>query len=104
MSPPVGWYRWESTTLHLFLHVQPRAGRDEIVGVQGSRLKVRITAPPVDGEANAHLVKYLAKLFGVPRADVAVAAGAHSRDKHLTVARPQRLPESFPPAPEPPEL
>lgn len=95
----MSWYRWEAGTLHLFLHIQPRASRDEIAGVQGERLKVRITAPPVDGEANAHLVKFLARLFGVPRANIGIAAGARGRDKHLTVTRPQRLPQPFEPEP-----
>lgn len=47
--------------LVLRLYIQPKASRDSIVGLHGDELKVAITAPPVDGQANAHLVKFLAK-------------------------------------------
>ena len=50
------WFRWESDDLLLSLRVQPRASQDEFVGPHGDHFKVRITAPPVEGKANAHLV------------------------------------------------
>ena len=43
------FYRWEGQVLHLFVRVQPKASRDELAEVQDERIKVRITAPPVDG-------------------------------------------------------
>lgn len=91
----MSWFRWEQESLHLFLQVQPRASRDEVAGVQGDRLKVRITAPPVEGEANAHLVKYLAKQLGVPRSRVQVVSGETGRQKHLVVEAPGKLPPPF---------
>lgn len=54
--------------LVLRLYIQPKASRDSIVGLHGDELKVAITAPPVDGQANAHLVKFLAKQFRVAKA------------------------------------
>jgi uncharacterized protein (TIGR00251 family) len=63
-------HAWDGQDLILDLHVQPRASRDEIVGVIGDRLKVRITAPPVDGKANQHLIAYLAKQFRVAKSDL----------------------------------
>ncbi len=54
--------------LVLRLYIQPKASRDSIVGLHGDELKVAITAPPVDGQANAHLTKYLAKQFRVAKA------------------------------------
>jgi len=86
------FYRWEGDALVLNVRVQPRASRDEIVGPHGDSLKVRITAPPVDGKANAHLVKYLAKAFGVPRARVTLLGGESGRDKRLRIDDPGRLP------------
>ncbi len=58
--------------LVLRLYIQPKASRDSIVGVHGDKLKVAITAPPVDGQANAHLVKFLAKQFRVAKSQVLI--------------------------------
>lgn len=87
-----GWYRWQGEDLLLQLRVQPRAARDEVVGPHGDCLKVRITAPPVEGKANAHLVKFLAKAFGVNRADVELLAGESGRSKRLRIHAPQTFP------------
>ena len=51
----------EGSDLVLRLYIQPKASRDSLLGLHGDELKVAITAPPVDGKANAHLTKYLAK-------------------------------------------
>lgn len=86
------WYRWQGDALIVEVHLQPRAKRDEIVGPHGERLKIRITAPPVDGKANLHLTKFLAKAFGVPPAAVELIAGETGRDKRLRIASPRDLP------------
>jgi len=65
--------------------VQPRASREEIVGVQGGALKIRITAPPVEGEANEALVRFLAKRLGVARGAVTVVRGQTGRRKALRI-------------------
>jgi hypothetical protein len=67
------------------LHVQPRAARNEIVGLQGEELKVRLTSPPVDGAANRLCTEFLAKLLGVPKSSVTVHSGEKSRHKRLLV-------------------
>lgn len=54
--------------LVLRLYIQPKASRDSIVGLHGDEVKVAITAPPVDGQANSHLVKFLGKQFRVAKA------------------------------------
>ena len=88
-----GFFRWEGERLLLSVRVQPRASRDEIVGPHGDEaLKVRITAPPVDGKANTHLVRFLAKAFGVPRSRVTLLGGDSSRTKHLRIDSPTTLP------------
>ena len=90
-----GWYQWQEQRLLLNIRVQPRASQDEIVGPHGTdSLKVRITAPPVDGKANAHLIKFLAKAFGVPKNQVELIKGSTGRDKRLAIRKPQRLPEA----------
>jgi uncharacterized protein (TIGR00251 family) len=66
--------------------VQPRASRAKIGPMHGGRLKVAVTAPPVDGEANAAVIALLARRLGVARGDIAVVAGASSRRKTLRIA------------------
>jgi len=65
--------------------VQPRASRARLGPVHGDRLKVAVTAPPVDGEANAAVIELVARALGVGRGDVEVVAGASSRRKTLRV-------------------
>lgn len=91
------WYRWEGDDLLLAVRVQPRASRDELVGPLGDELKIRLTAPPVDGKANTHLVKVLAKAFGVPRNAVILLSGDTGRSKRLRIEKPARLPKIIAP-------
>ncbi len=86
------WFRWRGKELTLSVRLQPRAARDEVMGVQGDRLKVRVSAPPVEGAANEQLMRLLAREFGVPRSRVSLLAGARSRDKRVAVEGPVRHP------------
>jgi hypothetical protein len=70
----------------LRVRVSPRASRDEVAGERDGALVVRLTAPPVDGQANAALVRFLARRLGVAPSTVTVARGAKGRDKVLLVA------------------
>lgn len=90
------YYRWNGADLVVCLRVQPRAGKDEILGPHGDRLKVRIKAAPVDGQANRHLIRFLAKAFGVPRARVMLLGGETSKDKRLLIRAPRKLPLPLP--------
>lgn len=90
-----GWYQWQGNTLLLTLRVQPRASSDEIVGPHGEEaLKVRITAPPVDGKANQHLIAFLAKCFGVTKGQVNLLKGDSGRNKRFAIDSPTRFPEA----------
>ncbi|HEC15870.1 MAG TPA: YggU family protein [Sedimenticola sp.] len=86
------WFRWEDGDLLLRLRVQPRASRDEFVGPHGDHFKVRITAPPLDGRANAHLVRFLARAFGVGRSQVILESGESARNKCFRIKAPKKLP------------
>lgn len=70
--------------------VQPRASRLRIGPVQGERLKIAVTAPPVDGAANKAVVEAVAKALGVAKRDVTVTAGATGRRKTVRVVGVQR--------------
>jgi uncharacterized protein (TIGR00251 family) len=65
------------------VHVQPRAGRDEIVGRHGAALRVRVQAPPVDGRANEAVGRLLAAAFGVAPSKVELVSGDRSRLKRF---------------------
>ncbi|EOC0055956.1 DUF167 family protein YggU [Cronobacter turicensis] len=78
--------------LVLRLYIQPKASRDSIIGLHGDELKVAITAPPVDGQANAHLVKYLAKQFRVAKSQVVIEKGELGRHKQVKITEPQQIP------------
>jgi uncharacterized protein (TIGR00251 family) len=70
--------------------VQPRASRARIGPMHDGRLKIAVTAPPVDGEANAAVIELLARQLGIARGDIAVIAGAGSRRKTLQIAHVTR--------------
>ena len=64
----------------------PRAARDALGGLRDGALVVRLTAPPVEGKANAALVRVLGRLLGVPPSSVTILRGASGRDKLVRVA------------------
>jgi len=84
--------RWDGDDLILPILLQPKASRDRIVGWQGEELKIAITAPPVDGKANAHLIKFLSKQFKVAKRAITLEAGELSRHKRVRIHAPQKLP------------
>ena len=65
--------------------VLPRGSRNEIVGLQGDALKIRLTAPPVEGAANKMCVEFLAKSLKVRKSDVEIIRGQNSRAKTVLV-------------------
>ncbi|MGZ3428282.1 MAG: DUF167 domain-containing protein [Polyangia bacterium] len=72
------------------VQVVPRASRDRLGPVHGDRLKVQLTAPPVDGAANNALVALVARALGRPRGDVAIVRGQTARKKTVRVAGSSR--------------
>jgi len=72
------------------VRVVPRASKSEIAGEHDGALKVRIASPPVDGAANAGLIKLLAKQFRVSRSDVEIIAGESSRSKRIKISNLSR--------------
>ena len=92
----MSWYRWEGEDLILRLRVQPKASADAFSGPYGDdEYKVTLTAPPVDGKANAQLLKFIAKAFDLPRSRVILESGKSSRSKRLRLKSPSRLPISL---------
>jgi uncharacterized protein len=77
--------REEAGAIALDILVQPRASRAKIGPVHDGRLKIAVTSPPVDGEANAAVVELLAKRLGIARGAVEIVAGASGRRKTVRV-------------------
>jgi len=90
-----GFYRWQDGDLIIDILVRPRSSQDKIVGEHDGCLKINITAPPVDGKANGHLCKYLAKVFKVPKSRVILLKGVTGRHKRIKIQSPQHIPELF---------
>lgn len=89
------WYRRRDDVITLTLHVQPGAKRSEIAGLHGDALKIKLSAPPVEGRANEALLKFLAKTFEVPLRNVELLQGTQSRHKVVAVAGSPVAPESL---------
>jgi len=67
------------------IYVQPKASRNTVVGLHDDALKIRLTAPPVDGAANKLCIKFLSKITGIPKAAIRIASGQTSRTKHILI-------------------
>jgi hypothetical protein len=86
----------------LEVHLVPRAARDEIVGLHGGALRVRVNAPPAKGAANAALVELIAQQLGIPKQRIQIVSGERSRHKTLAIhgvpqqALQQRLADLLP--------
>jgi uncharacterized protein (TIGR00251 family) len=70
----------------LWVYVQPRAGKSEIVGTHGDAVKIRLKAPPVDGQANDELIRFLSKTLGIPKRAVSIRSGLAGRRKRVVLA------------------
>jgi uncharacterized protein len=68
------------------VRLQPRASRNEIAGLQGKSLKIRVTAPPVEGMANQALIELLSDSLGISRRNVCIVSGLTSRTKVVEVS------------------
>lgn len=84
----MAYFEKKNGTIILNVRVTPRASKDEIQGIVGDRLKVRIMAPPLEGKANAQLVKFLSRRLKIPRAHIEILSGESGRDKRIRISDP----------------
>ena len=77
------WVKETEDGVLLSVHVQPSAKREGVVGEFNGRLKIALSAPPVNGKANERLARWLSKTLALPRASITFVAGQTSRDKRL---------------------
>lgn len=85
----------QDDALVIKLYVQPKASRDQIVGPHDDEIKIAITAPPVDGQANTHLIKFLSKQFKVAKSQISIEKGETGRHKQVRIHQPQVIPEQI---------
>lgn len=67
--------------------IQPRASRNQILGIHNHCLKIKLNSPPVDGAANQTCIKFLAKAFGISPSRIAIVKGETSRNKTIQFER-----------------
>lgn len=87
-----------SDGLFINVMVQPRASRNGIVGVYEDCLKIALTAPPVEGEANKACVRFISELLGINRSKITIVSGRKARKKRIFIKteNPSKLLELFP--------
>lgn len=69
----------------LSLYVQPRAGKNELAGIHDGALKLRLTAPPVDGKANKAVIAFFSKVLKISKSSVSLRTGLKNRRKQLQI-------------------
>ncbi len=84
----MGWFEDKGESIILNIRAIPRSAVDSIQGLHGDALKVRIQAPPVEGKANAYLIKFLSKQWKIPRANIQILSGETGRNKRLLISSP----------------
>lgn len=81
----MGWLSEKGGSVFINIHLQPRASKNEIAGIHGESLKVRLTSPPVEGAANSHVIEFFSKKLGTTKSKIAIVSGEKSRHKTLKV-------------------
>ncbi len=83
-------YKWIDADLELNVRAQPGARRNEVQGIHGDAIKIRISARAIDGAANDALVEFLAESLQVPRRRCVLVSGHTSRKKRVRIEAPDR--------------
>lgn len=90
-------YNAVTQSLRLRLYLQSGARHDAILGLHNNEIKVCVTAKPIKGKANDHLINFLARQFGVNKKAVSVKSGQKSRHKCVCILNPRSFPERINP-------
>ena len=70
----------------LKVYLQPKSSKNEVVGPYKDGIKVKVTAPPIEGKANEALIRFLAKEFGISSSSIEIFKGLHAREKTLKIS------------------
>jgi len=81
----MNWITTTKTGVMLSVHACPRAAHDQVQGLHGDAVKIRLRAPPADGKANDALIAFLSRILDVPARGLIIVAGHSSRHKRVAV-------------------
>jgi len=84
----MAWYEDKGDYIVLNIRAVPRSSKDAIQGPYGDALKIRIQAPPVEGKANAYLIKFLSKHWKISRSSFQIVSGETGRNKRVKIFNP----------------
>ncbi|MCZ6790449.1 MAG: DUF167 domain-containing protein [Candidatus Dadabacteria bacterium] len=73
-------------SLNIQVQIQPGSSKDQIIGLHNGRLKIKISAPPVDGKANQNLIEFISKALGVSKSKIEILKGRTSKLKTLKIS------------------
>ncbi len=79
------WCKQKNNVLILSLHIQPGSKCNQVAGIVGEELKIKIAASPIEDKANMELVRYLADLFKIPKNQIKIKRGLKSRHKVIEI-------------------
>ena len=79
------WIKETAKGVLLPVRAVPRASKNEIQGIHGDALKVRLQAPPVEGKANQALIRFLSDALDIPRSQLSIASGETGRNKAVLI-------------------
>lgn len=79
------WVKETRNGVLLPVRAVPRASKNEIQGIHGDALKIRLQAPPVEGKANAALIRFLSDALGISRTQISIASGETGRNKAVLI-------------------
>jgi uncharacterized protein (TIGR00251 family) len=88
----VSYLTEKSEGIFLKIFVQPRSSKNEIVGPHADALKIKITAPPVEGAANKMCTAFLAKCLKLPKSSIEIVSGSAARSKSVMIMLPDNEP------------
>ena len=80
------WIKEENGAVIMNVLLQPRASKNELVGIQGDCLKIKVTSPPVENQANMRLCEYLSELIGISKRKIEVVKGEKTRIKKVKIS------------------
>jgi uncharacterized protein (TIGR00251 family) len=85
----------DNNSITFAVRVQPRSSKNEICGIYGDAVKIKLTSPPVEGEANEGLVKFLSKVLDISKGQIEIIGGQKSKNKviRVTAVKKERITE-----------
>lgn len=85
LEHPKPYLSHKGKDLYIEIYLQTRASKNAIIGEHGGKLKISVTSPPIENQANEQLIAFLAKELNVPKKSIVIVRGQHSRNKQIMI-------------------